>query len=291
MNMADWYRIVYEQKKPIHIGGRKYGVISETRLFMPGWTVFGALVNACALQQKSPAAFETWQKKLMSITCFFPALGTENEDILFPEVSCDGLQFKSEKTVYDEHDFRRRFVNSYLSTAIDPVSLSAAQESTHEMEVILPEERKARGVAERYQLYWTGLLKAEKEDIEAIEKSESFYIGQDARYGLGELKLCSIQIITNEEIKHYWGMNIEYDRIYISDNRPLRNFLDMDVLKHGVGKVLGTKELIVTEFDFISSAVPVIKEYYFAISPGSKIHIKNKLELALKKGLLTTLSR
>lgn len=283
--MAEWYRIILEQKQPLNIGGKKYGVISETRLFMPGWTVFGALVNACALREKSPDAFKAWKEKLSCITCFFPALGTENEDILFPELSGDGLHLKSEKVDYNEHDFRRRFVNSYFSTAIDPASQSAAEKLTHEIEIILPSEKR-KGVVQRCRLYWTGLLKAEREEIESIKNAERIFVGQDARYGMGELKFFAVQTVSNEETRQYWGLDIKGEEICLSGGIPLRNFLDIDVMGCGIEKVSGSKELIVTEFDFTNSAVPKVREYCFAISPGSRINIEEKITLALKKGLL-----
>ena len=40
-----WYKLVFRQEEPIHIGKGSYGVLSETRVIIPGWTIWGALVN------------------------------------------------------------------------------------------------------------------------------------------------------------------------------------------------------------------------------------------------------
>ncbi len=45
-----WYKLVFKQIQPIHIGMGSYGVINETRIFIPGWTMWGALTKAYNLK-------------------------------------------------------------------------------------------------------------------------------------------------------------------------------------------------------------------------------------------------
>lgn len=52
-NNKEWHKLVFKQVQPIHIGTGSYGVMNETRIFIPGWTMWGSLTKAYNLEMGS----------------------------------------------------------------------------------------------------------------------------------------------------------------------------------------------------------------------------------------------
>ena len=125
-----WYKLIFKQLQPIHIGTRGYGVISETRVFIPGWTMWGALTNAYGKTHHG----DYGQDLFATITCFYPAFIPDGSEVTFPKFENGEFYLKE----MSEAAFRYQFVHTYISTAIDPTHLSTEDKSLHEMEVILP---------------------------------------------------------------------------------------------------------------------------------------------------------
>ena len=183
MSNKGWYKLVFRQVQPIHIGSGSYGVINETRIFIPGWTMWGALTKAYNLKNNFPLSEN--QDLFKNISCFYPAFKErDNFDILFPKFE-NGEFYLGE---YSEDKFRAKFVDVFMSTAIDPLSNTALAESLHELNVILPgvkadfaEENKK----EEKQLYWIGIVQID--DSEKIPRE--IFIGGDTKYGLGRMVL------------------------------------------------------------------------------------------------------
>ena len=59
----------FEQMQPLHIGKLNYGVISETEIFIPGQTMWGALTKSYNLLNKEDLSKN--QELFSSVTCFF----------------------------------------------------------------------------------------------------------------------------------------------------------------------------------------------------------------------------
>ena len=181
MDNLNWYKLIFKQVQPIHIGAGSYGVISETRIFIPGWTIWGALTKAYNLKYNSSLSKN--QSLFENISCFYPAFKNgDNFEILFPE-------FKNGEFClgdYSEDEFRAKFVDTFMSTAINPLSNSALDESLHELNVILPGAKADyREKDEESLLYWVGIV--EIDDKNKIPKEIN--IGGDVKYGLGKLIL------------------------------------------------------------------------------------------------------
>lgn len=41
-----WYKLIFQQIQTMHIEIGSYGVVNETRFFIPGYTMWGALTKA-----------------------------------------------------------------------------------------------------------------------------------------------------------------------------------------------------------------------------------------------------
>ncbi|KIM12166.1 MAG: hypothetical protein KU38_04500 [Sulfurovum sp. FS08-3] len=194
-----WHKIVFKQIQPIHLGHKKHGVINETRIFITGQMMWGALTNAYfhKTNQYDEGLFE-------NISCFYPM---SNDEVLLPKFK-DGEFCLGDMS---EKEFRQKYVTTLLSTAINPNTLNAKDESLHELDVILPDS-----------LQWVGYIKCEKAKIEAIKE---IFIGGDSRYGLGLMRREHI------EEESYSQNPIKGKMDNATPNEPLTNFVKFDKQK------------------------------------------------------------
>ena len=271
-----WYKLVFKQIQPIHIGYRKWGVVNETRLFIPGQTIWGALTNAYGTKKKwEKEDFEDNNNKAIfeRITCFYPALKNKdkNDNILFPKFEngelCLGGYVKSE--------FRYKFIETFVSTAILQEGRQAKEGSLHELDVVLPKSKDGK-----LALYWIGLIKLDENSgaYAFLTEGLKFFIGGDNRYGLGLVKLEGKK---KEENLELWNLNEDGRLVYnYNENDFLKNFLQFN----NSIKFEGDLELI-AEFNFQKNRPLIEKnnlEYF--ITPGSKIKNTNLQSYILKKG-------
>ncbi|ACJ75314.1 hypothetical protein THA_854 [Thermosipho africanus TCF52B] len=180
-----WYKLVFKQVQPIHIGYKRYGVINETRIFIPGWTMWGALTNIYGLYTGS---YEDIDEVFEEISCFWPSFDKGGNDVLFPSLRYGKLHLGN----FSEEKFRTMFVDTIISTAISPVLRSAKDESLHEIDVILPRPREefVRELDANISLYWVGILNIKDQKLLSFLKSGlEIFVGGDIKYGLGLLKL------------------------------------------------------------------------------------------------------
>ena len=116
MSDKQWYKLIFKQVQSIHIGAGNYGVVNETRVFIPGWTMWGALTKAYGIAhgwKNNDWGSESNQKIFENISCFYPAFKNGDDfEILFP-------QFKNGEFYlgdYSEDEFRAKFVDTFVST-------------------------------------------------------------------------------------------------------------------------------------------------------------------------------
>ncbi|EEP61192.1 hypothetical protein [Sulfurihydrogenibium yellowstonense] len=294
-----WYKLVFKQNQPIHIGSTKWGIVNKTEIFIPGWTMWGALTITFN-QYSKESKLSGNQELFETITCFYPSF-YENKNnklklnILFPNYK-NGLLYLGE---YSEDKFRYEFTDTFVSTAIIPGLRSAKEESLHEIEVLLPqskkeikEENKKESKKEKKQLYWVGILGIKddlpdfiKNDLsDFLKKGLNIYIGGDVKYGFGELELVydrEIESKDNDELKNElknWNID-EYGCLTLDDNKNIKQFLEFspEIKFEGELKLLA-------EFDFTKN-IPEIKNVSYFINIGSKINSKiPNLSFKLVKG-------
>lgn len=293
-NKIFWYKLKLKQMSPIHIGKKNYGVLSETRLFIPGWTMWGALVNSYGkLNGGKDENFKEGKELFEKITCFYPK--TESIDIMFPKFKDGKLHMGNTS----EKEFRRRFTDTYVSTAINPVNISAKDASLHEIEIILPIDRD-----KRENLYWEGLVgieESKKNDFEVfIEKTKELYVGGEIAYGFGKMDIVKDKVNEGmEKDLSIWGLakdgkletnqkifskGKEEDKVCKSENY-IKNYIEINKnyeLKKG-------KLEFVVMYDF-SGETPSIEKKRYCFVPGSEIDLgkdKNvKNAIKLEKGML-----
>jgi len=253
MENKKWHKLVFLQLQPIHIGYKKHGVVNETRIFIPGWTMWGALTNAYF---KKTGNYE--ENVFEKITCFYPMI---KDTVLYPKYE-NGEFCLGDKS---EKEFRQEYVITNISTAINPSTLNAKDESLHETDVILPKNK----------IKWVGYIDCDENEIKQIEE---IFVGGDSRYGLGLMGLMKSEEINDEELKRC--MITQEDN---SNSITLRNYLKFNGKTHNfTGKI----ELLCT-FDF-KKKTPVVEEKSpgFYITPGSVFSVNTFKNTKLIKGRL-----
>jgi hypothetical protein len=258
--MSKLYKLIFKQIQPIHIGMGNYGVVNETRIFIPGWTMWGALTNFLGiLEGWNDQDYKSNKSVFEKISCFYPCFEKtgNQENIFFPVYENGEFGFKSEqKDFYSENKFRAEFVDTFVSTAILPESRSAKEESLHEIDILLPQPKKDFvGTAGGNQLYWVGYL-----DIEdgLLEKINEIFVGGDRRYGLGLMILEAFDEVSSDLFEKQ-----------INEEITLMNFLEIKKGDNSDFFVQGETELIVTK-DYLSNNHESLKSKH-CLTPGSKI--------------------
>jgi hypothetical protein len=252
-----WYKLVFKQNQPIHIGSINWGVINQTLIFIPGWTMWGALTKAYNIYKKQP--FSENQELFETITCFYPSFDKNDNNILFPNYK-NGVFSLGE---FSEDKFRYAFTDTFVSTAILPESRGAKEESLHEIEILLPKNKE-----ENRELYWIGLLGINHDDVSNVSKDFlkeglRIYIGGDTRYGLGELELLKNEVGDNDLQK--WQLTVDAMLDNSSLNEELKNFLEFSTDLKFQGEFI-----LQAEFSFLQNK-PKVKEATYLITPGSKL--------------------
>ncbi|EDM24318.1 hypothetical protein [Caminibacter mediatlanticus] len=232
MSDNKWFELTFKQIEPINIGQGGWGVVNETRIFIPGITMWGALTNEYfkITGKHSEHIFE-------EISCFYPKIDGK---VLYPSYK-NGEFYLGD---ISESEFRQKYVKSFTSTAINPITRNAKDESLHEIDLIYPNN-----------IEWVGYINCKKEYLDEIKK---IYIGGDVRYGFGLMKLESIK-------EKNYNCNL-IKGIYQTNNykNPLKNYL-----KFNNQKFEGELEIL-PEFDF-TQGQKIIKNAEYYITPGSKL--------------------
>ncbi len=273
-----WYKLIFRQNQPIHIGYIDWGVVNETQIFITGWTMWGALTKAYNVCNSE--LLSNNQDLFKNITCFYPCFNSNGNEILFPEYK-NGEFCLGE---YSEDKFRLEFVDVFVSTAIHPNSRQVVENSLHEIEYILPKSKKIKSEDKPKQLYWVGLLGLEedKQEIENfLKKGQKIFVGGEQKYGFGELeleKICKNPDLSEWQIK-------DNGEFYTTPDKPIKNYF---VIEDEYGKNIADKinfegELkLIAEFKFPENKLEIKN----CINVGSKIIKDLQGNLTLEKGKL-----
>jgi len=277
-----WYKLIFKQNQPIHIGSAKWGVVKETDIFISGQTMWGALTNRYILENKvKENQLNDINKIFETISNFFPSF--DGESVLEPHYE-DGEFHLGD---FSESEFKAYFIDTLVQTAVEPNSRKAKDETLHEIDYILPKPKNEFQNNPELKdfkdaLYWIGIV-----NIENYEQYESFfenglkiYVGADKRYGYGELELVKVEDLHD---KDFWWIDEDETNFKIKTDKNSPYFIETlpDLEFEG-------EYLLLTELDF-SQNIPIVKEAGFFISAGSKLtKITNETDknLILKKGKL-----
>ena len=248
MSTLKWYKLVFKQLAPIHIGNFRWGVVNQTEIFIPGQVIWGALVKRYMELKRitNTCKVEKTKKHFEVISNFFPSFDGNN--ILEPHYR-DGEFHLGD---FSEREFRFLFTFADFRTSIEPIFRKAKDEHLYEFEYISPfpikenlESLKKRGekngnleILERFlregkPLRWVGIIgipKEEKDIEEFLKEGLKIWVGGDIRYGFGELVLENITEISKETQLKEWNVTPEGALDY-SETKSIKNFISLDYLK------------------------------------------------------------
>ena len=281
----EWYKLVFKQNQPIHVGSAKWGVVNETDIFIPGSTMWGALTNLY-LQDKKSEINTNGENKLKEIGKYFETISNffpsfDGKTPLQPTYQKGefGYFCKYKEEFISEDEFRFRFVDTLVQTAIEPITREAKDESLHEIDYILP---KPKQKLENFKdsLYWVGVIQINNGLENFLKGIKNIFVGADVRYGYGELELIKCESLEKEDKSFWWVDNTNK----IKANEPSLYFIEVHENLEIEGEVI-----LLPEINFRENSPKLIDVKFFA-NVGSKVNIEelnNCLgNLELKKGRL-----
>ncbi len=227
------FQLTFRMESPLHSGYAKVGNIQQTRLYVTGRMLWGALTFQIAGIQNStdyPQIGDEVEKQLRT-SYFFPCLDQEGERPILPQIR----NYEAGYCVGDAHlkasKAERWLITSYASTAMDINRLAAGEGSLHEVELI--SHRFLCDVSEDYvqlatgdPVYLTGVFFLSESALDTIKKYwkqavEHFQVGGERGYGFGRLSLLSQPRPTTK----LFGRNLFLDRpdpeVTVGENEPL----------------------------------------------------------------------
>jgi len=232
------FKAKFKIKSPLHIGYYKMGLLQRARYYVPGKNLWaGVTAKITPMIKANPSSFDykTIGSFLMKNVIFSYFYLTCEERGLKPEFKeGEGLKY-GELSI---SKFEKRFITSIPSTAIEPESLSAENESLHEIEVLLPKEKEIGN-----PLYLSGYIfvncladvdfsiSVKDREIKINDKNitnvlkEGIFVGGERRYGFGYIQLQKIK--EKEDSKRF---EVKNNRIYVKlqQEEPIESHLKVN---------------------------------------------------------------
>lgn len=190
------YTLTYQAAAPMLLGDHPLGFIQRTRYYAASWRLWGAitaqLTRAC-LASAGSAEYQAVGDFVATNLLTSYAYILVNDEPARPH-------YQNGRLYYGElpaAEFEARFVTSFGQTSVAAESLTAAEGTLHETEVLSAHDHKGSPVLWQFTLYhrdpWealpTGLEGLEDDAI--LDAIETFTLGADQKYGLGRLKLVN----------------------------------------------------------------------------------------------------
>jgi len=201
------YRVILRLRSPMHIGWLTIGNLQRTRPYVTGRVLRGALVSRVARNQnvigeKAGDPYRPVSKtfaQYLRFTYFYPALKDEEGHYR--------IQFPWD----DETLFRRRFLGSYVSAALDYPQQTAAEGLLHEIEFISPYT-----LDERQPVYLMGYVFVQEQRIKYDWRGgfRRLQLGGERGYGWGDARLDQEPKMIAEKGKLFDSIPFEADQKY-----------------------------------------------------------------------------
>ena len=196
------YRVVWRLRSPLRVGWRSVGNLQQTRPYVPGKVVWGALTARLTRDLGNGAdgkAYRTVGKRLQATMRF---------GYFWPTTAPPAPRYPWNEPAQFTYDF----LASMMSTALDYESISAEEGSLHEAEYLRPY------TPEGQRVYLTGFLWV---DEEALAQSgfpwqtalKHVLLGGERRYGWGRVHLESLEALPHPDIDDPDAFSWKKDRL------------------------------------------------------------------------------
>lgn len=207
--MWDRITVVFKLKSPVHIGYLPFkgSVVSPTRYYIPGRNFWGAItkrVTEYLFQEPSAQNYRQIGEGVMNNFVFSYFYVYNSEEIYFPRYTDEGLKFGDDTKLITKPEFEYRFVSSLISTAIDSDSLTAKDETLHEIEFINNKFKDKDGNIKNVKIAGCVWIKkgakihdrqvkiGSKIAIDDFDILEELIVGGESKYGFGYIAVDSI---------------------------------------------------------------------------------------------------
>ncbi len=205
-----WKRInvVFKLKSPLHIGYLPFkgSVVSPTRYYVPGRNLWGAVTKRTTENLfKNPAAhdYKKISKDIMENFVFSYFYICDGNTIYFPYYTDEGVKYGHDIKI-TRSEFEHKFIGSQISTAIDPSSSVAKDQSLHEIEFINNKFRDKNGNPKDVKIAgWIWIRENAKINNKRVKLGTGIFIdnfniiqelilGGESKYGFGHVLLDAI---------------------------------------------------------------------------------------------------
>ena len=189
------YTLTYRARSPVLLGDHPYGFIQRTRLYAPGWTLWGAITarltrallpRAAGPEYEAVSAFVA--DNLRPSYAFVLMDGKRN----FPHYRDGRLRYGSLSAA----EFEARFLASLGQTAVAPATVTAHSGALHETEVVTAHDPvTGQAVQWQFTLYVRQPWLAPPQALAGLAPGDvlsalsGLSLGADRGYGLGRLEL------------------------------------------------------------------------------------------------------
>jgi len=182
------HQVVFKLKSPLHIGHGKVGNVQRTRTYVTGRVFWGGLTmrltrdatDEPATDSKQYESYGNQVDNNLAFTYFYPAIKCKQD-------------YKIQWWWKDESLFRRRFLSSYVSTALVYPQQAADEGLLHEVEFISP-----RRLDNGEQVYLVGyVFEREGCKLQWKDACHRMQIGGEQGYGWGDLQYVEVKEVTD----------------------------------------------------------------------------------------------
>lgn len=250
-----WKKIdaVFRLKSPLHIGYMSFEVFvaSPTRYYVPGRNFWGAITKRITEFLYDKPARDNYKgigRKVMENFRFSYFYVYDGKTIYFPQYTNKGLVYGDNNRRITRSEFERRFIRSFVSTAIDTTG-TAKDKSLHELEFINNNFRDEDGNVKNTKIIGCIWLKEEAKVngekvllklnegifIKEFNVIEELILGGESKYGFGHVVMESIKKVEFPNLLPFKCENPE--RMEIRENEFLPAHLKYKKSLHFRGNI------------------------------------------------------
>jgi len=179
------YLVVFEIISPLHIGYGRIANLQKSRGYVPGrliWSAFTSRITAA----RGTADYEKTGDELLNNTAlsyFYPAVEDNGESDLYSIKVCNYNLWIEDYDRQNNNFMEYKFMNSYMSTAINIGSNSADESNLFETEFISPYTRDGE------KTYLVGYLFLKDGYTFNWDYIRDIQVGGERKSGFGRIKL------------------------------------------------------------------------------------------------------
>jgi hypothetical protein len=235
--MVAWqlFRLEYNLLSSLHIGYHVVGNVQRTRYYVPARNLWAAATErlvrggfdlAQTPQNGNPSNYQR-AGEFVGKHCRFSYLFLRDSGrrVLYPCFGDGGLRYGGASDLgISREEFERRFLSSYVATALDATTGAAAEAGLHEVEFISPYEEGA----ERTRLCgWVWIGERGITELGGMKEWRKLLgelqVGGERRYGFGRLRLAEDGFSEKEEPAEDWPVAPDpgFPRIKVEKQGPI----------------------------------------------------------------------